>query len=150
MWDNITPLKLLETMPENLEDEHLEKLQMLLEADKNKNQIFSGTDLCGAYAPFCEGCNKENKYPCAVAYLNYLKEQRESEIPAEIQNDEAEPVTEEQSPAIDTVEEQQSATDNAEEQPQAIEEVKEVIEEVKTEEEPQKTKIRIAIARKKL
>ena len=142
MWDDITPLKLLETMPDNLEDEHLEKLQMLLEADKNKNQIFSGTDLCGTYAPFCEGCNKEDKYPCATAYLNYLKAQSDSEIPAEIQN-EAEPVQEETA-------EQAQAIETVEEESPTVEEAGDVVEEVKAEEEPQKTKIRIAIARKKI
>lgn len=73
MWDNVTPLKLLESMPKVLEDEHLEKLQMLLEADKYKNQLISGNDLCGTYAPFCFECDKGNKFPCAVAYVNFMK-----------------------------------------------------------------------------
>ncbi len=73
MWDNVTPLKLLESMPKVLEDEHLEKLQMLLEADKYKNQLISGNDLCGTYAPFCFECDKGNKFPCAVAYVKFMK-----------------------------------------------------------------------------
>ena len=73
MWDNNAPLQLLKTMPKVLENEHLEKLQMLLQADKYKNQIISGNDLCGAYAPFCEGCDKGKKHPCAVAYVNFIR-----------------------------------------------------------------------------
>ena len=36
MWDSNAPLQLLKSMPEKLEDEHLEKLQLLFEADKYK------------------------------------------------------------------------------------------------------------------
>lgn len=75
MWDSNSPLQLLNSMPEKLEDEHLEKLQLLFEADKYKNQLINGVDLCGIYAPFCFGCNKEGKYPCAVAYVNSKKEE---------------------------------------------------------------------------
>ena len=147
MWDNSTPLKLLQTMPKVLEDEHLEKLQMLLEADKYKNQLLSGSELCGTYAPFCDGCNKEFKYPCAVAYVNYLKEQgtdidiaADSEEAAETV---AEEITEEKTDDNEPV----ITEENSEEQePAAVEETV-----AKTEEEKpvEKTKIRIAIARKK-
>ena len=168
MWDNITPLKLLETMPENLEDDHLEKLQLLLEADRYKNQIIAGSDLCGTYAPICEGCNKEGKYPCAVAYLNYLKSQADdskatSNAPNEgneiaEENEEPSPVVEsvEPTPAIENVEEPTQAHENREEEISPVVEAEEVVDEVKSEEEsnapeqePQKTRIRIAIARKK-
>ena len=74
MWDNNTPLQLLNSMPKVLKEEHLEKLQMLLEADKYKNQLVSGYELCGAYAPFCNGCDKGKKFPCATAYVNFMKE----------------------------------------------------------------------------
>ena len=73
MWDSNSPLQLLNSMPEKLEEEHLNKLQLLFEADKYKNQLISGVDLCGSYAPFCAGCNKDVKYPCAAAYVNAMK-----------------------------------------------------------------------------
>ena len=167
MWDNNTPLQLLQTMPNVLEEEHLKKLQMLLEADKSKNQLLSGTDLCGTYAPFCEDCNKETEYPCAVAYVHYLKAQgMDIEIAAEsAQEDEpvadsVEEVAEvtevvedlDEVLAEESVEEQtaESPAETAEEQvPEAAEEDETVVEEVKPEEKPEKTRIRIAIARKK-
>ena len=135
MWDNETPLQLLKVMPKVLEKEHLEKLQKLFEADKYKNQLLSGSDVCGTYAPFCYNCNKENEYPCAVAYVNYLKAQgAEIEIASDA-----------------TVEDGDIATEvQAEEQPAVDEEKQEeAIEKINPEEEPPKTKIRIAIARKK-
>ena len=186
-------------------EEHLKILQLLLAADRYKNQIISGIDLCGIYAPFCYGCNKENENSCAVAYVNYLKEQgtdiqiaidAHEGINASAQEESSEPTPSvEQSPAVENVEVQASATDNVEEQVSApeneeqelesegleqspaIEETAEVIDEVgseeesnvpdeaveksdgepinpedqidKPEEEPKKTRIRIAIARKK-
>ncbi len=73
MWDNQTPLQLLNTFPRVLETEHLEKLQRLIDADKYKNQLIGGYELCGSYAPFCDGCDKEQKYPCAVAYVKFMQ-----------------------------------------------------------------------------
>ena len=61
-------------MPSRLGKEELEKLQAVLEADKYKNSLISGFDLCGMYAPFCRGCSKASIYPCAVAYVNMMKE----------------------------------------------------------------------------
>ena len=155
MWDNSTPLKLLQTMPKVLEDEHLEKLQMLLEADKYKNQLLSGSELCGTYAPFCDGCNKEVKYPCAVAYVNYLKEQgTDIDIAAdskEAAETVAEEITEEQEPAIaeektDDNEPVITEENSEEQEPAAVEET---VAETEEEKPVEKTKIRIAIARKK-
>ncbi len=74
MWDSNSPLQLLKTMPSRLGKEELEKLQAVLEADKYKNSLISGFDLCGMYAPFCRGCSKASIYPCAVAYVNMMKE----------------------------------------------------------------------------
>ena len=161
MWDQETPLLFLKSMPNGLEDENFKKLQLLLEADRYKNQIFSGVDLCGIYAPFCYGCDKNNKYPCAVSYVNYIKEQEAENKPiADNLNLNTESVPEE------NVEEQLPETDNSESVPE-ISEAEEKIEEEKIEEvgpeeenkpeealnelpeEPQKTKIRIASARKK-
>ena len=156
MWDNVTPLKLLETMPENLEEDDLVKLQLLLEADRYKNQIIAGTDLCGTYAPICEGCNKEGKHPCAVAYLNYIKGQGANTEVGDTEQtveESAEPSSE-----IENIEEQPTASGNPEEQLSTADEVKEGVEDEESkpeenagapEQEPQKTRIRIAIARKK-
>ena len=74
MWDSNSPLQLLKTMPSRLGKEEREKLQAVLEADKYKNSLISGFDLCGMYAPFCRGCSKASIYPCAVAYVNMMKE----------------------------------------------------------------------------
>lgn len=175
MWDKDTPLQLLSTMPNILENEHLEKLQMLLEADKYKNQLVSGLDLCGTYAPFCGGCNKENKYPCAIAYINYLRAQgMDIQIDAGSTNEqpeispEAENISETENISVeseslpeadDTVEvsenspEDESLPEESENAPEgsqeAVEEVKPDEEPNNTEEQPKKIKIRIAMARKK-
>ena len=144
MWDSNTPLQLLKTMPNVLEKEHLEKLQKLLDADKYKNQLVSGVDVCGTYAPFCYGCYKENEFPCAVAYVNYLKEQgADIELASDTvahNEEEAAETLEEQSPAVEEAEEE-SVEDTEEAQP---------AEDSKPEEKAEKTKIRIAVARKKL
>ncbi|MDE6867522.1 MAG: hypothetical protein K2J83_00055 [Clostridia bacterium] len=73
MWDNNAPLQLLKTMPSKLNQEHLEKIQMLIDADKYKNSIISGFDLCGIFAPFCRGCDRTSIYPCAVSYIRMLQ-----------------------------------------------------------------------------
>ena len=75
MWDNNAPLQLLKTMPNKLNQEHLEKVQLLIDADKYKNSIISGFDLCGIFAPFCRGCDKTSIYPCAVSYIRMLQAQ---------------------------------------------------------------------------
>ena len=153
MWDSNTPLQLLNSMPKVLEDEHLEKLQKLLEADKYKNQLISGSDLCGTYAPFCEGCDKENKYPCAVAYVNYLKEQgADIEIASEQVGEEVyetetnEENAEEQVPESDEIVGENDT--DPEEQSSTEEESVDVMEDKP--EATKKTRIRIAIARKKI
>ena len=139
MWDNSTPLELLKTMPKVLENEHLEKLNRLLEADKYKNQLLSGTDLCGKYAPICEGCDKEKKYPCAVAYVNYLKEQG---MDIDIATDEAESV---ENDAESITAEAENITEEKSDE-QSTETDKESVAEEKPAE---KLIIRIATARKK-
>ncbi len=75
MWDNNAPLQLLKTMPSRLNQENLEKIQLLIDADKYKNSIISGFDLCGIFAPFCRGCDKTSIYPCAVSYIRMLQSQ---------------------------------------------------------------------------
>lgn len=73
MWDNNAPLQLLKTMPNRLNQENLEKIQLLIDADKYKNSIISGFDLCGIFAPFCRGCDRTSIYPCAVSYIRMLQ-----------------------------------------------------------------------------
>ena len=73
MWDSNAPLQLLQTMPQKLSKEHLERLQLVIEADKYKNSLMSGFDLCGMYAPFCRGCEKTSIYPCALSYINMMR-----------------------------------------------------------------------------
>jgi len=73
MWDSNAPLQLLKSMPEKLSKENLEKLQLVLEADKYKNSLVSCFDLCGMYAPFCKGCKKTSIYPCAISYVNMMR-----------------------------------------------------------------------------
>lgn len=73
MWDSNSPLQLLKTMPKKLSKENLEKLQLVIDADKYKNSLISGFDLCGMYAPFCRGCKKTSIFPCAIAYINMIK-----------------------------------------------------------------------------
>ncbi|MDE5722494.1 MAG: hypothetical protein K2I30_07155 [Clostridia bacterium] len=62
-------------MPNKLNQENLEKIQLLIDADKYKNSIISGFDLCGIFAPFCRGCDKTSIYPCAVSYIRMLQSQ---------------------------------------------------------------------------
>lgn len=121
MWDNNTLQQVLQSMPKTLEKEHLQKLQMLIEADKYKNQLISGMDLCGTYAPFCYECDKETEFPCAIAYVNYMKTLgMDIELASE--------KTEETSGVQEPGEEEMTQSEDP---------------------KPEKTKIRIAIARKK-
>ncbi len=69
MWDSEAPLKLLKTMPAQLNKENLRVIQEIIDVDKYKNSMRLKRDLCGEYAPFCENCNKNAIYPCAVAYV---------------------------------------------------------------------------------
>lgn len=73
MWDNNSPLQLLNSMSKKLTKENLEKLQLVIDADKYKNSLICGFDLCGMYAPFCRDCKKTSIYPCALAYVNMMK-----------------------------------------------------------------------------
>ena len=69
MWNSEAPLKLLSEMPAQLNIENLRDIQQIIDVDKYQNSKKFGRDLCGEYAPFCEGCVKSVKYPCAVAYV---------------------------------------------------------------------------------
>ncbi len=137
MWDNVTPLQLLKSMPKVLEKEHLAILQNLFGADKYKNQIVSGEgDLCGQYAPFCNECDKSNEFPCAIAYVNFMKAQG---MDIEIASD--------GEPFENTIEDNTENFDDDVASAADNETVGDVIED--SEEKTEKVKIRIAIARKK-
>lgn len=150
MWDNSTPLQLLKTMPKSLEREHLEKLQLLLAADKYKNQLLSGGDLCGSYAPFCDGCGKTGEYPCAVAYIKFIKScGADVEISPDALVGGLEEDTSEQLSIVDggICEETENGPEQA-----TKEEAQEAAEETSQETappQPESKRIRIAIARKK-
>lgn len=73
LWDSNAPMQLLKTMPKKLSPKNLEKIQMVIDADKYKNSLVNGFDLCGIYAPFCENCNKTSIYPCALAYVKMMQ-----------------------------------------------------------------------------
>lgn len=157
MWDSNSPMQLLQSMPKKLTKENLEKLQLVLDADKYKNSLVSGFDLCGMYAPFCRGCQKTSIYPCAIAYVNMM---RVNGMDVEI---DARPVlaqdniaVEEQQPVAEPeVRVEESVISEPEELPVA-EELPEPVTEapVCAAEQPvvstEKRKIRIAVARKKL
>ena len=150
MWDNNTPLQLIKSMPKVLENEHLEKLQKLLEADKLKLQLLGDCELCGNYAPFCDGCNKETKYPCAVSYVNYLKAQGvdislASDLP-DNSTESAEENSVEEVPTTQTEVEDVAADAESEEVAEQSEEKAETDKPVQND---GKKRIRIAIARKK-
>lgn len=170
MWDSNSPLQLLKTMPKKLSKENLEKLQLLIDADKYKNSLISGFDLCGMYAPFCRDCKKTSIYPCAIAYINMIraggadieidakpvasaeqsvsvnKPEVQPELVEEVAVDSETPVQEADYPVEEKVEEIAVAEEEViTEEPQPIEEVQpEVLA------KPVKKKIRIAFARRKI
>lgn len=151
MWDNKAPLRLLQSMPKKLSKENLEKIQMVIDADKYKNSLISGFDLCGMYAPFCRDCKKTSIYPCAVAYINMLKaDGMDVDIdakPLTLPQDESVHIPAVQETAVaDETEDKEEVSENkveeAEEQAPA--------EESSTVHSKVKHRIRIAVARKKL
>ncbi|MDE6442692.1 MAG: hypothetical protein K2L12_08090 [Clostridia bacterium] len=179
MWDSNSPLQLLNTMPRKLSKENLEKLQLVIDADKYKNSLISGFDLCGMYAPFCRGCKKTSIYPCAIAYINMMKAggadieidakpvmhtETKADVPAEepAQPDEVQPeivevpvASETPAPAEEVVTPVAEEIAVAEEEvvidePHPVEEV--VLKEVPATApvSPVKKKIRIAFARRKI
>ena len=69
MWNSEAPLKLLQSMPAQLNIQNLKNIQQTIDVDKFENSKRLNRDLCGEYAPFCGMCDKWVKYPCAVAYV---------------------------------------------------------------------------------
>ena len=170
MWDSNSPLQLLKTMPKKLSKENLEKLQLVIDADKYKNSLISGFDLCGMYAPFCRGCKKTSIFPCAIAYINMIKAEgadieidarpvetaESSVVQTEVQPVVSEPMRENEIPAV-----QETAVSSAVVEPEyaAAEEIKEpvAVSESQTAETVSPSvrinaqrKIRIAVARRKM
>lgn len=111
MWDSNALSQLLASMPSNLGEEEFKKIQMLIDADKNKNNLLSGFDLCemNMYAPFCKGCTRTSIYPCAISYLNFLQS---GGINGEA---EEQPVVAEQETAVSEAQSEQSASESVEE-----------------------------------
>ena len=170
MWDSNSPLQLLKTMPKKLSKENLEKLQLVIDADKYKNSLISGFDLCGMYAPFCRGCKKTSIFPCAIAYINMIKAEgadieidarpvetaESSVVQTEVQTVVSETMRENEIPAV-----QETAVSSAVVEPEyaEAEEIKEpvAVSESQTAETVSPSvrinaqrKIRIAVARRKM
>jgi hypothetical protein len=137
MWNENAPFELLKELPAVLNDANLARLQSVIDYDKFINSTECGYDLCGSYAPFCNGCDKSGYYPCAVAYVK-MKQSQGYDV--ELQNRQNEEViTMEQ---VTQNEEQAHA--------QQVEQTKNVAE-VKSEDTTQKKKksIRIAVAKRR-
>ena len=149
MWDSNAPLQLLHSMPRKLTTENLEKLQLVIDADKYKNSLVSGFDLCGMYAPFCRGCQKTSIYPCAIAYVNMMRANGlDVEIDAKPVS--AEPVAEENLPVEPVIDEVVEETEEVPVEEEIIPPPEEVIEErAEVPAVQKKRKIRIAVARRK-
>ena len=92
MWNENAPLELLKELPAVLNEANLARLQQIIDYDKFINSSELGYDLCGQYAPFCEGCDKCRKYPCAVSYVK-MKQAEGMDI--QIQSDVEEALCEE-------------------------------------------------------
>lgn len=70
MWNSDAPMELLSDMPHQLNQANLERIQEVIDVDKYRNSFDLGRDLCGEYAPFCNGfCDKSLACPCAVAFV---------------------------------------------------------------------------------
>jgi hypothetical protein len=127
MWNENAPLELLKSLPSVLNEANLARLQSVIDYDKFINSTEHGYDLCGKYAPFCKGCDKKGKTPCAEAYIKMKQTQGyDIKISNEAKNTE---VKEEVKPV------EQEKVETA---PQTTEEVA-----------PVKKRIRIAVARKR-
>lgn len=75
MWNSDAPLQLLKSMPTKLSLDNLKEIQAIIDKDKYVNSRQRNRDLCGTYAPFCNICNPDLLYPCAVAYVMMKQEE---------------------------------------------------------------------------
>ncbi len=73
MWNEQAPLELLKNMPKNLNEDNLAQIQEVIDVDKYENSWNLNRDLCGEYAPFCNGCDKWVLHPCARAYVQMMQ-----------------------------------------------------------------------------
>ena len=144
MWNENAPLELLKELPAVINEANLARLQQVIDYDKFINSSECGYDLCGQYAPFCEGCDKTVQYPCAVSYVKMKQaEGMDIKIQSEVEevlSDAAEESCECGEQPCEAQEEIPSA-EAAEEAP---------VEEAPEEEKPAKKLIRIAIARRRV
>ncbi len=102
MWNSEAPLKLLMSLPAELDIESLKAIQQVIDDDKYINSEILNNDLCGSYAPFCKNCDKGIiKYPCAVAYV---KMKQAEGVQVEIAAAEEELAVEEEKPVEEPVE----------------------------------------------
>lgn len=144
MWNENAPLELLKDLPAVLNEANLARLQQVIDYDKFNNSAECGYDLCGQYAPFCEGCDKSVPYPCAVSYVKMKQaEGMDIKIQSEMEEVLSEKVECEEAPAEETCEEA-PAEEACEEAPAEEAQAEEV-----AEEQPKKY-IRIAIARRRV
>ena len=84
MWNENAPMELLKELPAVLNDANLARIQQIIDYDKFVNSAERGYDLCGQYAPFCNGCDKSRPYSCAISYVRMM--QREG-VEVKIQSD---------------------------------------------------------------
>jgi hypothetical protein len=133
MWNENAPLELLKELPTVLNDANLARIQSVIDYDKFINSLEYGYDLCGSYAPFCEGCDKTQKSPCAVSYIK-MKQAQGYDVHIEDE------------PTVQPLVEEETKTEPVvEEEPAPAETVAESVHE----EAPKKKYIRIAIAKRK-
>ena len=178
MWNENAPLELLKELPAVLNDANLARLQQVIDYDKFINSTECGYDLCGQYAPFCEGCDKCVPYPCAVSYIKMKQaEGMDVKIQSEVEDVLSEPAEEQpaeceaceeavEEPAEECAEECEAPVEEtAEEQPEEVSEPSEECEApaeaeeqpaeeceapAEEEEKAEKKYIRIAIARRRV
>lgn len=143
MWNENAPLELLKDLPAVLNDANLARLQQVIDYDKFTNSAECGYDLCGQYAPFCEGCDKSVPYPCAVSYVK-MKQAEGMDIKIQSEMEEALSETAEPECACEEAPAEEAAC-TCEEAPAE----EPACEEAPAEEKPKKY-IRIAIARRRV
>jgi len=91
MWNENAPLELLAAKSKDLTEENLSEIQNIIDWDKYINSSILHMDLCGSYAPFCDGCDKSAKYPCAMSYIK-MKQAEGMDITLKVAEEQAEPV----------------------------------------------------------
>jgi hypothetical protein len=156
MWNENTPMDLLNNLPLDLNAQNEAEIQMVIDQHKYEQSAELNCDLCGVYAPFCQVCDKSANFPCARAYIaSKQKEVNSVEVttsmPVEIeQTDDVDLM-----PIPDATEEQvqQPQIAQSEDSMQQEQTAQDLPVEKKPEEQTTKSqsskKIRIAVARRK-